>query len=56
MTAPAPKTRRRTAKPVGEMRSDFEFCDRNRDGRIDSAEFAAHQAANRRTPAGSPTR
>ena len=40
MTASAPKTRRRTAKPVGEMRSDFEFCDRNRDGRIDRREFA----------------
>lgn len=40
MTASAPKTRRRTAKPVGEMRSDFQFCDRNHDGRIDRHEFA----------------
>ena len=40
MTASVPKSRRRAAKPVGEMRSDFEFCDRNRNGRIDRREFA----------------
>lgn len=34
----------------------FADVDTNRDGRIDSAEFAKHQAANRRAPAGSPTR
>ena len=40
MTASAPKSRRRTAKPPGELRGDFDFCDRNHDGRVDRREFA----------------
>ena len=44
MTASAPKSRRRTTKSNGEMRSDFDFCDRNHDGRIDRREFGAFMA------------
>lgn len=40
MHATTPKARRRTAKPRGEMRGDFDFCDRNHDGRVDRREFA----------------
>ena len=40
MPATTPKARRRTAKPQGEMRGDFDFCDRNHDGRVDRREFA----------------
>ena len=33
------KPRRRSAKPSGELRSDFDFCDGNGDGHIDRREF-----------------
>lgn len=41
MTRTGTKRPRRVAKARGELRSDFDSCDGNRDGRIDRREFAA---------------